>query len=198
MKRAIKNKRRKRNYKAEYARRKAIGLQKGWSLAKLRGHPKVEETYVAPKKLKPISDERFQIALQELKSGKSLTATAHSIGVTPERLRNQAALSGAIEQRGRRWVIRQDLPRRMKIFSEGRELKITVAQFEEASKVGKYMSAVAKFLRSNNKTYLKRFISKSVIDRDKKTHIFETRPNALYRLARAETESFEQVYRIVV
>jgi len=193
-----KNRRRKRDYKAEYARRKRLGLKKGWSITRLRGHPKVGETHIAPQRLQPISDERFQIALQELKSGKSLAATARSIRVTPERLRNQAIASGAIEQRGRRWVIRQDLPRMVKIFSEGREIKIVVGDFKEASKVGQYMSAVAKFLRSNNKKHLKPFIGQSIADRDGKTYLLETRPNVLYRLARAETESFEQVYRIVV
>jgi hypothetical protein len=30
-----------------------------------------------------------------------------------------------------------------------------------------------------------------------KRHIFETRPNVLYRLSASQTEPFEEVYRIV-
>ena len=70
--------------------------------------------------------------------------------------------------------------------------------FASASKVGRFMSAVSHFLRTNNPAGLREFEGASVTDVSRKTHTFETRPNALYRLASAHDQSFEHVYRIVV
>lgn len=191
-------KRRKRNYKAEYARRKEIGSKKGLSLSQSRGHPRAGEPHKAIKKLKPISDVRFQLALKDLRKGKTLTETARRIDVSPERLRNQLYASGAVQKNKRRWIIREDLKRRTLIYSNGKALSITVTNLQEATKVGKYMSAVSKFMRSNNSDFLKPFIDKSVTDKSGNNHLLETEPNILYRLNVAGTESFEQIYRIVV
>ena len=63
---------------------------------------------------------------------------------------------------------------------------------------GRYMAAIGKFLRNNNPASLKSFIGKSVTDASGEKHPFETNLNALYRLAARGTESFEQVYRIII
>ena len=60
------------------------------------------------------------------------------------------------------------------------------------------MSAVSHFLRTNNPAGLREFEGASVTDVSGRTHPFETRPNALYRLASAHDQSFEHIYRIVV
>jgi hypothetical protein len=60
------------------------------------------------------------------------------------------------------------------------------------------MSAVSQFLRTNSPIGLREFDGVSVTDVSGKTHTFETRPNALYRLASAHDQSFEHIYRIVV
>jgi len=53
-------------------------------------------------------------------------------------------------------------------------------------------------MRSNDAAHLKPFISKSATDIKGNKHIFETNPNTLYRLSASGTESFEQVYRIII
>lgn len=189
---------RKRNYKAEYARRKAKGLKKGLSLSQARGHPKATEKHVAPKKMRPIKDADLQRALKELRSGKGLRATARSIRVTPERLRNQITAKAAVEKRGRKYIVREDLPRRIPIISQGKEIIITVGNFKEASLAGHYRYAVGQFLTTNNERYLKPFIGRSVTDQSGRQYPLETRPNILYRFAETGMESFEQVYRIVI
>ena len=60
------------------------------------------------------------------------------------------------------------------------------------------MSAVSAFLRTNNPGGLREFEGVSVADISGKTHVFETRPNALYRIASAHDQSFEHIYRIVI
>ena len=186
----------KRDYRAEYKRRIARGLVKGLSRSQARGHPKAKERNV--KKPRPISDGAFQISLKALRSGKTLTEAAREIHVSPERLRNQANRLGIIRRERGKWVVRKKLPREMLIYSGGKALRIVVGTFSNASKVGRYMAAVRKFLRSNDHTHLNRFIGKSVADIKGDKHIFETNPNTLYRLSASGVESFEQVYRIII
>jgi hypothetical protein len=189
----------KRDYRAEYRRRIASGTAIGISRSQARGHPKLGETIAESKRrARPIEDDRLQIAFRVLRQEKNLTAAARAAKVSPERLRHYAAQRDLIERQGRRWAVRQELPRRMLLFSGGRALQVVVGDFASASKIGRFMSAVSAFLRTNNPAGLREFEGVSTADVSGKTHIFETRPNALYRLASAHDQSFEHIYRIVV
>jgi len=196
------HRRRKRsplNYAVEYARRIAGGLSKGLSRSQERGHPKASEASPPPRRPpKAIPDEKLQRALRALRQEKNLAKAAKSAGVSPERLRHAAINKGAITKQGRRWIVRPDLPRRMPLYSRGREIAIIVGDFDTASLVGRYMSAVGQFLTVNNRALLMPFAGQSATDVRGKTHPFEVNPNALYRLASAGGDSFEQVYRIIV
>jgi len=188
-----------RDYKAEYRRRIASGTAKGISRSQARGHPKLREAAVSTKRPpKAIADDRLQLALKVLRQEKSLSAAAKAAKIAPERLRHFATERDIIERQGRRWVVRHQLPRRMLLFSDGKALPIIVGDFDSASKVGRFMSAVGEFLRTNKPAVLREFESVSVPDVAGKVHVFETRPNALYRLASAHDQGFEHIYRIVI
>ena len=190
---------RKRDHKSEYARRVRLAAERGLSRSQARGHPKPGEAAVSKRQLQyPIEDSRLQLGLKLLRQGRPLTKVAKEIHVSPERLRNYGGRKKAIEKRGRRWVVRHDLPRRVLIYSAGQELAITVGDFETASLVGRYMAHVRWFLESNNRAHLKSFAGKSVKDIDGDSYPLLTDPNALYALAHASETSFEQIYRIVV
>ena len=189
----------KRNYVAEYARRIARAVAKGFSKSQARGHPKVTEAVIGARRaVKPVEDDRLQLALKVLRQEKSLTTAAREAKVSPERLRRYATEKKLIERRGRRRMVRHELPRRMLLFSDGRAVQVVVGDFTSASKVGRFMSAVSAFLRTNNPAGLREFEGVSVADISGKTYPFETRPNALYRLASAHDQSFEHIYRIVI
>lgn len=188
-----------RDYAAEYARRIARWLAKGLSRSQARGHPRPGESGLSiGKRQAPLNDERLQRALQVLRQEKNLAAAAKAAGIAPERLRQFAASKGAITKKKRRWIINPALPRRMPLFSQGRQITITVGDLSSASLIGRYMSAVGFFLKSNDRRLLPPFSGRSVTDISGKAFPFETNPNALYRLASAGGETFEQVYRIVV
>ena len=189
----------KRNYALEYARRIARAVTRGLSKSQARGHPKPAEAPTGSRRTaKPLEDDRLQLALKVLRQEKSLTVAAREAKVSPERLRRYATEKNIIERRGSRWIIRQQLPRRMLLFSDGRAVQVVVGDFASASKIGRFMSAVSAFLRTNNPDGLRPFEGASVADISGKIHPFETRPNALYRLASAHDQSFEHIYRIVI
>jgi hypothetical protein len=187
----------RRNYAAEYARRIANAMARGMSRSQGRGHAQAAETSSRGPP-RPIEDDRLQIALRALRKEKSFGEAARAARISPERLRKQAIERGLIEKSGRRWRTRADLPRRILIFSKGQSLAITVGDLSAASLAGRYMSAVGRFLDTNDRSALTPFVGRSVVDLSGKEHPLETRPNVLYRLASAAEHTFEQVYRIVI
>ena len=188
-----------RDYKAEYASRIARGAAKGVSRSQARGHPKPKEAPVSAKRSpKPIEDGRLQIAFKVLRQERSLSAAARAAKIAPERLRHFATERDIIERQGRRWVVRHQLPRRMLLFSDGKALQVVVGDFDTASKIGRFMSAVGEFLRTNKPAGLREFEGVGITDVSGKVRPFETCPNALYRLISAHDQSFEHIYRIVV
>jgi hypothetical protein len=187
-----------RDYAAEYARRIARWLAKGSSRSQARGHPRPGERGLVRKTLAPLDDVRLQRALRVLRQDKNISAAAKAAHISPERLRQFAASKGAITKRKRRWIVNPDLPRRMPMYSQGRQIAVTVGDLSSASLIGRYMSAVGNLVKSNDRKWLEPFIGQSVTNISGKAYPFETNPNALYRLASAGGETFEQVYRIVV
>jgi hypothetical protein len=191
--------RKPRDYAAEYARRILSGIMKGLSRSQARGHPKPHESLISTRKSsRPLEDARVQRALKELREKKSLSAAAKATRMSLERLRAAALSKGAIEKQGRRWIVKADLPRKVLIYSAGREHIITVDSFAEAQIAGRYIDAVGRFLTTANQEFLKPFEGAYVTDRTGRAYPLETNPNALFRLRKLTRTSFEEVYRIIV
>lgn len=189
--------RRKRDFKAEYARRIARGTARGLTRSQARGHPKSAEPSIRQRP-SPGFTRQLEAGLREIRLGKTLTESARAAHVSPERLRHYLARSGIAGKQGRRWIIGADTRRRsMLLYSDGDAVTVTVAP-EETERIGRYTSAVGQFLSSNDPAFLAPFAGQSVIDAAGASHPFETDPNALYRLAETGGDSFEDIYRIVV
>ncbi len=181
-------KRRKRNYKLEYARRLQRGLAAGKSPSLARGHRTAAEAAFEPNKIKLIKDSDFNKAFKEYEKTKSFRKAAKKIGVSPERFRNQAFAKKLIRHDGKHWIIFSDYPKLIAIFSERKEIVINVPYFETASIIGKYKNAVKKFLHTNVIEHLDDFIGQIVKDTKGKIYVLETDGNNLYRLLRRGTE----------
>jgi hypothetical protein len=187
-----------RDYAAEYARRIARGLGKGLTRAQARGHPRPHEHHLLARITLPAYDKQLEEGLKAVRNGKTLNAAARSLGVSPERLRHYLAQTGVMTKQRGRWVAASDLRlREVLVYSDGQALVITVAGYERAALIGRYMAAVGQFLRTNDPTYLEPFVGDGVEDIRGARYLFETRPNILYRLTSSGLTPFEQVYRIV-
>lgn len=189
---------RPRDYHAEYQRRIARGLGRGLSRSQARGHPGSGEAPVSRRTSTPAYDPRLEAGIKLMRAGTPLTRAAPVIGVSRERLRRYVVGTGVVErQRGRWTVIQDNRVRVMPIFSAGRSLYVMIAGYEQAALAGRYMAAVGAFRDSNDPSFLEPFIGEVVTDVRGTRHLFETRPNTLYRLAIGDDEAFEQIYRIV-
>ncbi len=144
-----------------------------------------------------IGDARLERGLRVLSETKDINAAARAIHVSIERFKRAAKRKNTIRRRQRNWTVVRSLPRKMPIFSGGKQLAITV-RTRSASLIGRYMSAVRQFLRTNDPKYLADFRGRGVKDVNGKVHEFETDPNVLYRLSSAGGEPFEEIYRIVL
>lgn len=70
----------KRNYKAEYERRRQLGTERGLSIAQARGHARISESKISELKRSGVIDrtrkstlERYYHAIKGIASGKSLS-----------------------------------------------------------------------------------------------------------------------------
>jgi len=83
----------------------ARGKKKGLTLSQARGHPKPKDRYASKRTLTPLETHKIRVALAEMLHGKrSLTSTAHTIGLPAERLRRILTERKLIKKRGNRWV----------------------------------------------------------------------------------------------
>ena len=149
------------------------------------------------RRTRPISDARLERGLGVLSETKDIRTAARSIRVSVERFKRAAKRKTAIRKVKGRWTVVGRLPRKMPIFSGGRQLAITVSS-KTASLIGRFMSAVSQFLKTNDPKFLIEFAGRSVKDVRGKVFPFETAPNALYRLSSAGGEPFEEIYKIVL
>ena len=194
--------RKPRDYKAEYARRMAKGLAQGLTRNQARGHPGIGERPVSrlqEPSPSPAYDPRLEEGLRAMLQGKRLREAARYAHVAPERLRHYIGQSQFAKKERGRWMFRHDqIIRRMLIYSNGQAFEIQVKGSESASLIGRYMSAVGRFLETNDASMLSPFRGVRVTDANGRRYVLETRPNVLYRLAESGDATFEQIYRIVI
>ena len=185
-----------RDYRAEYPQRIARGLARGMSRSQARGHPKAAERHISGKAR--AVDQRLEEGIKALRKGRSLTGAARELHVSPERLRSYAKALPFVEKRGGRFFVGPDpRQRRVVFYSEGKLVKAVVQGYEPAELAGSYWNAVGEFLETNDRDHLAPFIGAQITDGRGRAYTLETRPNVLYRLANADGETFEQIYRIV-
>lgn len=186
-----------RNFKAEYARRIANAEKRGLTRSQARGHAKAGEPLVKPKPATE-PDPRLEAALKLLRETGNQSRAASETGVSVERFRRFLRENKLAARTGRTWAFSDYRLRDMVVISDGEIKHRHLLGFDQASLNGKYLNAVKAFLESNDADHLAPFVGKSVIDAKDKSHLLETNPNTLHRLAHAEGEAFHEIYRLNV
>lgn len=187
---------RTRDYKAEYQRRIANAARRGHSRSQARGHARSGEAPI--RVLASAHDARLEDALKALRRTSTQTAAAKSVGVSPERFRRFLRENVEIEGRGRSRKITDNRNREMAVISDGALHRRILRDFDQASLNGEHLNAVRAFLSSNDTDFLASFEGRAVIDAKGTSHLLETNPNALYRLAAAGDEVFHEIYRLII
>jgi hypothetical protein len=185
----------RRNYKAEYRRRIARGLARGLSRSQARGHAQSKKKrQTKASRSKP--DPRIDVAILEMNRGRSLTATAKALHISPKRLQKALREQGLGKRKGRRWVAVDSRRRRVPVVTAGRQRTLTVIGYEPARLVGAHHAAIGHFVRTNDITVLEPFEGKSVRAANGRKYPLETDPNELHRIAAMDDPPFHEIYQI--
>lgn len=185
----------KRDYKAEYARRIASAKKRGLSRSQARGHARVGEKAIRAKIEQ--SDPRLESALKLMRNAQTQAKAAKEAGVSVERLRRFIYNNSLATRKKAEWHFTDNRKREMLVISQGQARRMWIDGFEQASLNGDYLNAVKAFINSNNAEFLGDFADQSVRDAKGKSHLFETDPNTLYALAASGGEIFEEIYRLI-
>ena len=190
------NRRRVRDYAAEYGRRIALAESRGLSKSVGRGHARAGERPLpkGPRLVKPTSP--VERALKSIRNGQSLRAAAKAEGVTEEHLRRYMKENTTAVRKGKGWEIEDTRPRQYPIFSKG-EVVWPWLPLDKAAQAAKFMGAVMAFLENGKDVELEPFHGGGVVDVRGRRHPFETDFNRLYQLSAAGEPNYLEIYKIV-
>jgi len=186
---------RQRIYKKEYARRAALGEQRGLSRSMARGHPKAGERQRPPSSKTVDPNSREERALKMMRLGRSLRDTASHFRMSQERLRAYLKETTAAIRENRRWNIVDHRLRQFPFYSNGAVVTPWMS-VEQTSEAARYMQAVKLFLHSGEAGFLKPFAGKGARDVNGKFHPFELDENTLYELDHRDEAVIPEQYRI--
>ena len=185
-----------RNFRREYQSRIARNLAKGLSRSAARGHARAGEgpPHIMRRTISPT--DPLHRGFERVKAGETLTKTARALGVSRERLRAYIGEHGEFRKVGRQGQIVVD--RRLfqlPLYSNG-QLRRIIVDSDGATALGRYMSAVGRFLATNKVRLIAPFEGEGVVNAFGQFFPFETRPNALYALDAKGELTFHQIYQI--
>ena len=187
---------RSRDHKAEYARRIELGLKRGHSKARARGHRPT------PRDAGPTNDtpatKRLELAYDAFRESRNLSKSAKAARVSPERFRLYLRANKLVRKRGGHWSLLPDnRVRELEMLTTQGWKAVIVRGFSLASEIGQHRAAVKRFKDTGDEGLLSEFVGRTVTEVDGKVHGFETRPNVLLRVFKTGRGSFEQVYKVL-
>ena len=166
-----------------------------------RVQPSVKKRRSIPKKRRakpkrPKVTPQIASAIREMNRGRSLTATAKSLHLSPKRLQKELKAQRLVRRKGRRWAITDLRRRRIPVMTKGKQQTLVVIGYAPARLIGEHHNAVGEFVRTNDITVLKPFEGQAVIAANGRKYPLETDPNVLHRIASMDNLPFHEIYEI--
>jgi hypothetical protein len=183
-----------RNYKAEYARRKARAVERGLSLSQARGHPRSGEVGLRPIKL----DAALESALKAMRGGYSLKDAAARQAVSRERLSRYVKGQAGASRSGRAWTFNDRRKRRVQVIHNGAIIEIWVEGYEPARLAGMYMQAAKRVIGKPRlqPAFQRRWENVTVKAVNGTRYAFPTNLNEIHRAIMTNDRAFHQIYRV--
>jgi hypothetical protein len=128
--------------------------------------------------------------------GRSLTATARALRLSPKDLQRLLRQRGVLRRKGKRSVTKDNRLRRVPVMTDGRIRKLIVRGYDQARVAGAHSHAAKEFVRTNDIELLKPFMDRTVRAVNGRQYVLETDPNALHRLAAMDSPPFHEIYEI--
>jgi hypothetical protein len=160
----------------------------------MRGHPRAGELPLRAKP-RPQIDALFERAFKRFRETGNATRSAKEFGLGGETFRRRLYEKQLATHRGRKWVITDNRPKPVVIYSEGRRKELVAAGLDQASLAGSYWNDAHAFLEDPDRTILAPYVGRSVVDMQGVAHPLETDPDAIYEAANPGGLSFEEFYR---
>src|SRR5271166_1274790 len=110
---------RQRDYQKEYARRVALGQQRGLPRSAARGHPRAGERRRPPTGRAVDPNSREELALKMMRRGRSLREAASHYRISQERLRAYVKEQTEAQHERRKWLIVDRRTRQFPFYSNG-------------------------------------------------------------------------------
>jgi hypothetical protein len=181
-----------------YARRRARGARRGFSLSRTRGHAtkplpmwQTREVFTQP---------AYRTALEVLtrmRHGQSLYQASRAAHIAPDTVLRKVGTALVHERDGRYHATANDhLYRRMVFLDEHGRIDVEVANAHEARKLAAYWAAVHHYLLTGDARPLRHYERIRLLLRDKSVRRVVTDPETLERLAHAGELSFEDLYQL--
>lgn len=187
---------RRRNHKAEYARRKARAADRGMSLSQARGHPRSGEKGLRPMKL----DLALEAALKAMRGGHTLKAAAVREKVSRERLSRYIKAQAGASRSGGAWIFNDRRLRQVQIIHNGQVIEIKVEGYEPARLAGMYMQAAKRVMGKPRllPAFQRRWENVTIRAANGRRYAFSTNLNEIHRSIQTSDRPFHQIYRLSV
>jgi hypothetical protein len=132
-----------------------------------------------------------------MRQGKAMTAAARETGVDRRTVARHLGNAIAKHSDGQYHAKPSDrISRSMVIYSEGKQVEVTIPNSKTASTIGQYFNAVRRFLNTADKRSLDAFKGVTVTDAEGEMHVLETNVKRLKKIESAkEDREFFEIYK---
>jgi hypothetical protein len=185
---------RHRDFKSEYARRKARAAERGLSLSQARGHPRTGEPGLRPMKLDP----KLEAALKTMRAGRTLKSVAAANAVSRERLSTYIKVQAGAARSGREWTFNDRRRRQVQVIHNGEIIEIEVEGYEPARLAGMHRHLAQRVIANPRQlpAFKRRWENVSVKATNGQRYTFTTDLNEIHRALHTSDRPFHQIYRL--